>query len=286
MSKMSLKEFCNILKNQIDINWQDIRPYGKYNNSFEAHAYKHPIGESYSPKWKSIIDYSNKNTIYNSYQRVSTRLPQRFILTPRREYELHYNQKHFSYNILDKNSGLMTCLKLWKKKFYIATCYFPSNKVINLFSKDEIITDVTEDFDINFMLNVDNVSYDVKNANAFKEAMKEFFGTQSTKYRILFENVTNDTELIIHDIVSDTNEYLSTMERIIKDEEDKKYYFVYDDGIEYIINLSLLYKLRNEDYEELYQRFLSIDVNDSYKNALDECKKYIDEGENKNGKNN
>ena len=69
------------------------------------------------------------------------------------------------------------------------------------------------------------------------------------------------------------------MEGLIKNEDDREYYFIFSDGIEYIAKLSLLYKIKDKNYEKLYNKFLNIDINNSYKNALDECQKYIDEGE-------
>ena len=124
------------------------------------------------------------------------------------------------------------------------------------------------------MMNIDNNIHNVKNVNDYKEAMREFFGIDSIEYKILFNNEKNHIDDIINNITNDTMAYLNLMENLIKDEDDKKYYFVYDDGIEYIVKLSLLYKIKDKNYEKLYQKFLNIDINNSYKEALDECKKY------------
>ena len=122
-----------------------------------------------------------------------------------------------------------------------------------------------------------------KNIDIFREAMEEFFGNNSIEYKILFENnITDNIDEIVNDIIVDTTEFLNLMEKIISNEEDKKFYFVFNDGIDYIIKLSLLYKIKNNNYEKLYNRFLNIDINNSYKEALDICKKFIDERENKN----
>ena len=110
--------------------------------------------------------------------------------------------------------------------------------------------------------------------------MKEFWGgSNSEGYNILFRNETQNIDSFINDIVNDVIEYLNLMENIIKDEEDKEYYFVFNDGIEKIVKLTLLYKVKNKNYEKLYQRFLNIDINNVYKDALDKCMKYIDKGE-------
>ena len=64
----------NILKHQLEFKWQEISPYMKYKNSFEAHAYKHPINEKHTGKWNSLIKYDNKKTIFDSYYKASVDL--------------------------------------------------------------------------------------------------------------------------------------------------------------------------------------------------------------------
>lgn len=273
------------IRHQSNFKWQEICPYNNYDNSFVAHAHKHPINEQNTGKWNSIIDYHNKKTILDSYFKVSIDLPKKYALDAKYEYVIKYDNEHKSYNILDKKTGLMVCLKFWKynSRFYIATCYFPSNKVINLFSKSKIEEGKNnfEDFKyIGYIMNINNKVYDVNNTKAFEEAMREFFGIDSIEYKILFNNETHNIDDIINSIIKEITDYLDLMISLIKNEDDKEYYFVYNDGIEYVIKLSLLYKIKDiKIYENLYQKFLKIDINNSYKDALDECKKYIDEGE-------
>lgn len=69
------------------------------------------------------------------------------------------------------------------------------------------------------------------------------------------------------------------MNKCIRNKEDKDYYFVYEDGIEYVIKLSLLYKTKNNNYNKLYNKFLNIDINNSYEKALKLCEKCINERE-------
>ncbi len=271
----------SILRNQSEFQWQDIRPYYyncyAYKNSFEAHAYKHPIKERKSGKWNSIIDYSDKKNIFDSYYKASTDLSKRYALSPNSQYKFYYKSEHDSYNISDKKTGLEVCLKFRDNKFKIASC-FVRYKVVDLFSKNskEKINDFNN-FNLNFTMYIDDNMYDVNSVVNFKEAMKEFFGVDSKQYKILFNNETNNIDEIINNIITETTEYLDFMQSLIKNEEDKRYYFVYNDGIEYVIKLSLLYKIKNKNYDKLYEKFLDIDINNSYKKALDECKKYIDE---------
>ena len=131
------------------------------------------------------------------------------------------------------------------------------------------------------MMNDNNLNVDI-----FRDALEEYFGTNSKEYQILFNNEMNDIEELIISIQTDIMDYLNFMEDCIKEEKDKKYYFVFNDAIEYIIKLSLLYKVKNNSYFNLYERFLNIDINDSYKDAMDICKKYINEMEKINGRNN
>ena len=277
----------NILRHQLEFKWQEISPYMKYKNSFEAHAYKHPINEKHTGKWNSLINYDNKKTIFDSYYKASVDLSKKYALALKSEYDLRYNERHCSYNILDRNTGLMVCLKFWKNnlRFYIASCYFPSNKIIKLFSASDKFMEKTDISKLDFMMYTDN-KHDRKNVNVFEEAMRDFFGIDSIEYKILFENETNNIDDIVNNITTDTREYLNFVKSLIKDEDDKKYYFIYNDGIEYIVKLSLLYKIKDKNYEKLYQEFLNIDINNSYKEALDICKKYIDEGEKNYGRNN
>lgn len=270
----------NILKHQKEFKWQEISPYKEFNNSFEYHVDKHPIKEKYTKRWDSLIDYENRKTISNSYYKASCDLSKKYIFDSTDNCSLVFNKKHCSYNILDKSNNLMVCLKYKKDElyFYIATCYFPSNKIIRLFSEKRINEKHLISNNMNYMLYKEN---DLPNENKdiFEEAMNEFFGANSPEYNILFNNITNDIDNIINIVITDTTQYLNLMESLIKNEEDKKFYFVYNDGIEYIIRLSLLYKVKNNNYENFYNRFLKIDINNSYKDALNICKRYIDERE-------
>lgn len=284
---MSDENRIEILKNQKAFKWQNICPYyNDYKSSFDYHVQHHPIDERNSGKWDSLIDYNNWQTISDSYYKSSVDLSKKYELTLTKDYSFNYRKKHDSYNILDNNNDLMVCLKYNKRNqcFDIATCYFPSKKIVNLFYKNDR-NEIKQDFykqDFNnwqFIMNIDNNIHNVKNVNDYKEAMREFFGIDSIEYKILFNNEKNNIDDIINKVTNDTMAYLNLMENLIKDEDDKKYYFVYDDGIEYIVKLSLLYKIKDKNYEKLYQKFLNIDINDSYKEALDECKKYIDDGE-------
>ena len=268
------------IKRQNGFKWQEIKPYNGYRNSFVAHVYKHPIREKYTKKWDSLINYDNIKTISDSYYKASVDLL-KFDL--KHEYNLHYEPKHCSYNILNINTGLMICLKFWKKTnlFYIATCYFPNKEIIELFSKKNFQKEKYFDnkFNIGYTMYIDNNVHDVKDVESFEKAMGEFFGVNSIEYKILFNNETNNIDETINCIIKETTNYLDFMIRLIKSEDDKEFYFVYNDGIEYVVKLSLLYKIKDENYKQLYQKFLKIDINNSYKEALDECKKYIDEGE-------
>ena len=114
----------NILKHQKNFKWQDIHPYNKFKNSFDYHVEKHPIREQYTGKWDSLINYDNKETISSSYYKVSNDLPQKYVSGLKENYSLIFNNKHCSYNILDRSKNLMVCLKYKKDElyFYIATC--------------------------------------------------------------------------------------------------------------------------------------------------------------------
>ena len=273
----------NILKYQKDFKWQDISPYKEFKNSFEYHVEKHPIKEKYTGKWDSLINYDNKETISNSYYKVSNDLSKKYVSGLSDNCSLTFNNKHCSYNILDKSNNLMVCLKYKKDElyFYIATCYFPSYKIIRLFYKNKTTETYESLNNFYFMLYKENEETN-ENIDIFKEAMEEFFGNNSSEYKILFDNIQNNIDDIIDSIITDTIEYLNLMENLIKNEEDKKFYFVFNDGIYYIIKLSLLYKIKNSNYENLYNRFLNIDINNSYKEALDICKRFIDEREKEN----
>lgn len=272
----------SILKHQKSFKWQDIHPYNEFKNSFDYHVEKHPIKEHHTGKWDSLINYDNKETISSSYYKVSNDLPQKYVSGLKENYSLIFNNKHCSYNILDRSNNLMVCLKYKKDElyFYIATCYFPSYKIMRLFYQNEANGTYKKSDNLHYILYKEEIN---KNIDIFREAMEEFFGNNSTEYKILFENnITDDIDEIVNEIIADTTEFLNLMENIINNEEDKKFYFVFNDGIDYIIKLSLLYKIKNNNYEKLYNRFLNIDINNSYKEALDICKKFIDERENKN----
>lgn len=276
-----MDEMVKKIKHQIDFKWQEISPYKGHKNSFVAHVYKHPIREKNNGKWSVLINYANKKTIEDSYYKVSVDLPKKYALDSKYEYDLRYEEKHCSYNIVNVNTGLMVCLKFWKKTqlFYIASCYFQNKEIIELFSKNKNEKDYDNNFIIGYTMCINNNIHDINDVKAFKEAMREFFGIDSIEYKILFDNETNNIDETINCIIKEITDYLDLMISLIKNEDDKEYYFVYNDGIEYVVKLSLLYKIKDENYEKLYQKFLKIDINNSYKEALDECKKYIDEGE-------
>lgn len=278
----------NILRYQTHFKWQEIYNYYGYKNSFEYHVKHHPIDEKDTGKWDYLIDYSNKETISNSYYNTSINLASKFALLTEEKFDIQYIKEHESVNIVDNNNKLIVCLKYKKDKirFDIATCFFPS-RINTFFSiKDKIfstrsINKIKTDFsNINYIPYFDNNISNNNDCEEFKEAMKEFWGgSNSEGYNILFRNETQNIDSFINDIVNDVTEYLNLMENIIKDEEDKEYYFVFNDGIEKIVKLTLLYKVKNNNYEKLYQRFLNIDINNVYKDALDKCMKYIDKGE-------
>lgn len=299
-----IEKINNVLKFQMAFNWIKKSPYyGEnnkyYKNSFVAHTQKHPIGErykyGYGAKWNAIIDYSSYKTIFDSYYKISIELSQKFCLISKENYDIQYIKEHESVNIVNLNNGLIVCLKYnqYSNYFEIATCFFPY-KINKLFSiKHKIFSEnnkIEKDKDISelsFIPYKENNASKKININAFEEAMEEFFGANSIEYKILFNKKTNNNIVdIINNIASDVTGYLEFMESIIKNEEDKKYYFVFNDGIEYIAKWSLLYKIKDNNYKRLYQKFLNIDINNVYKNALDECKKYIDESEEKYGSNN
>ncbi len=278
----------NILRYQTHFKWQEIYNYYGYKNSFEYHVKHHPIDEKDTGKWDYLIDYSNKETISNSYYNTSINLASKFALLTEEKFDIQYIKEHESVNIVDNNNKLIVCLKYKKDKirFDIATCFFPS-RINTFFSiKDKIfstrsINKIKTDFsNINYIPYFDNNISNNNDCEEFEEAMKEFWGgSNSEGYNILFRNETQNIDSFINDIVNDVIEYLNLMENIIKDEEDKEYYFVFNDGIEKIVKLTLLYKVKNKNYEKLYQRFLNIDINNVYKDALDKCMKYIDKGE-------
>lgn len=282
-----IEKINNVLKYQMNFKWQEIYDYKDGKNSFEYHVKHHPIAEQKTGKWDSLIDYTNKKTISDSYYKTSVDLSKKFGLISKGKYDIQYIEKHASVNIVDMNNGLIVCLKYKQNKirFDIATCFFPSkinmlfsisNKIFSTNNKIEKETDANK---LHFIPYIDKNTQDEKKIDDFEEAMREFFGIDSIEYKILFNNETNNIDSIINNIITDTMDYLNLMESLIKDEDDKKYYFVFNDGIEYVVKISLLYKIKDKNYEKLYQKFLNIDLNNSYKEALDECKKYIDERE-------
>ncbi len=58
--------------------------------------------------------------------------------------------------------------------------------------------------------------------------------------------MTNNVKNTIDNIVAETEAYLNLMEGLIKNEDDREYYFIFSDGIEYIAKLSLLYKIKDK----------------------------------------
>lgn len=283
---IDLQRINKIFRYQKEFKWVEKSPFYKdhkyYKNSLEAHAYKHPIKEKYTGKWNSLINYANTITIINSYNKASIELAKKFDYISKGKYDLQYSYKHSSVNMVDLDNGLIVCLKYkeYNNCYDIASCYFPS-KIDKLFSIGNYIRDSRNMSGINYMINDNNL-----NISMFREALEEYFGINSKEYQILFNNETNDNEELISSIQTDIIDYLNFMEDCIKEEKDKKYYFVFNDAIEYIIKLSLLYKVKNNSYFNLYERFLNIDINDSYKDAMDICKKYIIEMEKINGRNN
>jgi len=296
-----IEKINNVLRYQMNFKWISGSPYyGEnkyYKNSFVAHTQKHPIGERYKyrygVKWNEIIDYANYKSTVDSYYKVSTDLSKKFNLISKENYDIQYVKKHESVNIVNLNNGLIVCLKYneYTNYFDIATCFFPS-KLYKLFSiKDKIFSKqgkiekeyATDKLGFIPYQEIDNNTE--INIKSFEEAMGEFFGVNSIEYQILFNNANDNIDDIINNIASNITEYLEFMESIIKDEFDREYYFVFNDGIEYIAKLSLLYKLKDNRYNTLYQKFLNIDINNVYKDTLDECKKYIDESGRKNGNN-
>lgn len=281
-----IEKINKVLRYQRNFKWQDIHNYNGYKDSFEYHVEHHPINEKYTGKWNSIINYENKKTISYSYYNVSTDLAKKFSLIPTGKYDVQYIKQHESVNIVNNSNGLIVCLKFNRNEidFNIATCFFPSriNKLLSIGTKffSDISREKTEvnSMVLNYMMYKDNTSEKNK-IYEFKKAMREFFGADSLEYNILFNNVTNNVKNTIDNIVAETEAYLNLMEGLIKNEDDREYYFIFSDGIEYIAKLSLLYKIKDKNYEKLYNEFLNIDINNSYKNALDECQKYIDEGE-------
>ena len=298
-----IEKINSILRFQMNFNWQQKSPYlGDnniyYKNSFIAHVHKHPIRERYKYKygerWNVIIDYSDYKKILDSYYKVSNYLSKKFSLVSTSEYDIQYIKNQESVNIVDMNNGLVVCLKFdeMNNYFYIATCFFPSklNKLLSI--KHEIFSEKIsiEKKNANNMLHFipfkDIDIHNEINLGVFKEAMEDFFGSNSLEYQILFKNKIYNADGIISNIIREVTEYLSFMKNIITNESDKKYYFVFNDGIEYIAKWSLLYKIKDKNHERLYQDFLNIDVNNVYKDALDLCKKYIDESERLYGRNN
>ena len=286
MNRM-IEKINTVLRYQKNFEWQRIYNYKGYRNSFEYHVKHHPIDERYTGKWNSLIDYANDKTVADSYYKTSVELAQKFALISSGKYDVQYIKEHESINMVNETNGLIVCLKFEENRicFDIATCFFPS-KLNMLFSIRNKVFATNNKIDqngttnnLNYMMRTINNKHDKENIDIFKDAMIDLFGSNSVEYRILFENQKNNTDDIINNIVDDTEEYLNLMESLIQKEADKKYYFVFNDGIQYIAKLSLLYKLKDKNYEKLYQRFLNIDINDSYKNALDECKEYIDGGE-------
>lgn len=291
MEKM-IDKINNVLRYQTNFKWQEIYNYCGYKNSFEYHVKHHPIDEKNTGKWDYLIDYSNKETIDNSYYITSINLASKFAFITKDKFDIQYIKKHSSVNIVDNSNGLIVCLKYQEDKirFDIATCFFPT-KVYTFFSiKDKIfstrnINKIKTDLsNINYIPYFDNNTQNKNNFEEFEEAMIEFWGgINSIGYKILFRNETQNIDDMINNIINEVTEYLNLMENLIKNEEDREYYFVFNDGIEKIAKLTLLYKVKNKNYEKLYQRFLNIDINNVYKDALDKCQKYIDEGEKNNG---
>lgn len=226
-----------------------------------------------------MINYENSNTIRETYLDASVYLSKKY--SNGEDCNIRYNDQHCSYNILDVKKKLMVSLKFNYQfsKFFIATCFFPSIYQIRLFSpcypsykKDKLN-------EINYMM------YDVNkdnNQNIFEKSMSEILGSNSIEYKILFSsNMNDDTNYNIwkSNLKLEIDNYLCFMENIIKTDEDRKYYFVFNDGIEFVIKILILYKIKDNDYIKYYKRLLNIDLNNSYKNAFDICKKYL-EGEN------
>ena len=291
--KEMIEKINSILRYQKNFKWQNIHYYNGYKDSFEYHVKHHPIDERKTGKWDMLIKYDNNKTIADSYYNVSVNLAQKFSLIPTGQYDVQYIKQHESINIVNNNNGLIVCLKCNPRKicFDIATCFFPY-KINNLLSiGTKIFPEMRAEkrkanpSGLNYMMYNEPISEN-NELNEFKEAMGELFGINSIEYKILFYNEINNVNGLIDNITTETMEYLNFMENLIKNEEDRKYYFIFSDGIKYIAKLTLLYKLKNQNYKKLYEKFLKIDIKNSYKNALDKCEKYIDEGEKNYGKGN
>ncbi len=282
-----VEKINKVLRYQRNFKWQAIIDYNGYKDSFEYHVKHHPINEKYTGKWNALINYDNKKTISDSYYNVSTDLAKKFNLIPTGKYDVQYIKQHESVNIVNNNNGLIVCLKCNRNNmcFDIATCFFPSriNKLLSIGTKifPEMNREKTEENleKLNYMLYRDDRISEKNKVHEFEEAMGEFFEPDSPEYNILFNNETNNIKNIIDSIIAETEAYLNFMQKLIKNQDDKEYYFIFSDGIEYIAKLSLLYKIKDKNYETLYNKFLNIDINNSYKHALDECKKFMDEGE-------
>ena len=94
----------NILRHQKEFKWQNISPYKEFKNSFEYHVQKHPIREKYTKKWDKLINYDNRKTISDSYYKTSNDLSKKYISSLENDCGLMFNNKHCSYNILDRYS--------------------------------------------------------------------------------------------------------------------------------------------------------------------------------------
>ena len=289
-----IEKINNVLRYQKSFRWQNINDYKGFKNSFEYHVQHHPIRERKYGKWNPLIDYSTNKSISDSYYNTSINLSKKFETISKGKYDIQYVRKHESVNIVDLSNGLVSCLKYNKYTNYfdIATCFFPS-KLNKLFSiKNMVISEKDnlknkEPLDkIYFVLYEDVNNSNTMDSNLFEEAMSDFFGKNSIEYQILFNNISDNTEKVTEDIKKEVNDYVDMIKNLIKDEYDKEYYFVFNDGIEYVAKLAILYKAKDNNYKEVSEKFLSLDINNTYKESLNLCLKYIDESEEKNGRNN
>ena len=110
---------------------------------------------------------------------------------------------------------------------------------------NKIKTDLSN---INYIPYFDNNTQNKNSFEEFEEAMIEFWGgINSIGYKILFRNETQNIDDMINNIINDVTEYLNLMENLIKNEEDREYYFVFNDGIEKIAKLTLENSKKNKE---------------------------------------
>lgn len=292
MTKDEVIDKINLcLRYQTNFKWQDKKNYnGTGMTSFEYHVKHHPIDEEKTGKWKplKLIDYKNYETISESYFKTSLDLAKKFNLLLGKRYDLQYNENHCSTNMVDMETGLITCLKYDEETiaFDIATCFFP-NKLYKFYSiKNKVFSAMYQDreFDIGFIPNMEKAEILNNESNYFKSALIEYFKEDSEECKILFNNESN--EEIIKKNAKEVHDYLAYMENNnINSDAKKEYNFIFSDAIEYVAKMCVLYKsiknTNNNLYDSLYNRFMRIDVNNSLKNALQKSEEILEKGRKK-----